>query len=183
MRRIFLLAVIALLVIAIFLLGCEKEKATTPKEAGPVGTCELLDALPKDVSKPVEINYANRIKLMGITVNKQAQDKLQVTYYWQPIDELGAFDMVFVHFTDKDNKGLFQNDHFFCQKQNLKELKNKILKEMHIIDLPASAKGKETYLKIGLYDPKTSGRLKIMSSGEVRADDDYTRAIVNIFKL
>ena len=183
MRKIIFLTVIGSLVVAIFLLGCEKDKATAPKEAGPVGACELLDALPKDVSKPVEINYANKIKLMGVIVNKKAQDKLQVSYYWQPIDELGPFNMVFVHFTDKDNKGLFQNDHSFCQKQNLKELKNKILKETYVIDSPASAKGKEIYLKIGLYDPKASGRLKIISSGGVKMDDDNTRAIVESLKL
>jgi len=183
MRKTIFLASIVALIVAIFSLGCEKEKATTPKEASPVGTCEILDALPKDVSKPSEINYANRIKLIGVTVNKKAQDKLQITYYWQPMDELGAFNMVFVHFTDQDNKGVFQNDHPFCQKQNLKELKNKILKETLVVDFPASAKGKEIYLKIGLYDPNASGRLKIISSGGVKMDDNGTRAIVESLKL
>jgi hypothetical protein len=183
MKKTIFLAAIAALIVAIFSLGCEKEKATTPKEAGPVGTCEILDAMPIDVSKPVDINFANRIKLTGITVNKKAQDKLQITYYWQSMDELGAFNMVFVHFTDQDNKVLFQNDHPFCQKYNLKELKNKILKEMYVVDLPASAMGREIYLKLGLYDPKASGRLKIISSGEVKMDDNATRAIVESLKL
>jgi hypothetical protein len=183
MRKTLFWAAIVALIVAIFSLGCEKEKATMPKEAGPVGTCEILDALPKDVSRPGEINYANRIKLMGVTVNKKAQDKLQITYYWQPIDELGAFNMVFVHFTDQDNKVLFQNDHPFCQQYNLKEVKHKILKEMHVVDLPAYAKDKEIYLKLGLYDPKASGRLKIISSGGVKMDDNGTRAIIEGLKL
>jgi hypothetical protein len=182
-RALYLTTAFYCIFMFILIGGCSKEKATEPKGVGPAGTCEILDALPKDVLKPFEINYANRIKLIGVTVNNKAPDKLQVSYYWQPIDELDPFNMVFVHFTYKDNKVVFQNDHPFCQKQNLKELQNKILKETHVIDFPATAKGKEIYLKIGFYNPKASGRLKIISSGGVKMDDDNTRAIVESLKL
>jgi hypothetical protein len=181
-RAVYLMTVF-LCVVSFVLLGCSKEKAAEPKGKGPAETCEILDKLPKDVSKSVEIDYGNRIKLVGVTNNKQAQDKLQVSYYWQPIDELGAFNMVFVHFTDKNNKTIFQNDHSFCQQTSFEEMKGKIVKETFKIDLPKNAVGQEIFVKIGLYDPKSGRRLKIESQGGIPADDGNTRAIVERLKL
>ena len=183
-------AVIACLVLiiafigAISLSGC-KEKATEPKATGPatgpVGTCEVLDKLPGDVAKPVEVNYGNRIKLLGITVVKLPKNQLNVSYYWQPMDDLGLFK-VFIHFTDRDNKILFQSEHFFCQKP-LEELKGKFVEEIYKVDFPESAVGKEIFAKVGFYEPKLGGRLKIESAKGISLDESNTRAIIEKFNL
>ncbi len=167
---------------AISLSGC-KEKAVEPKGAGPapVGTCEIFNKLPKEIAKPVEINYGNRIKLMGITVEKLPKNQLNVSYYWQPMDELGPFK-VFIHFTDRDNKILFQSEHFFCQKP-LEELKGKLVEEIYKVDFPESAVGKEIFAKVGFYDPKLGGRLKIESAKGISLDESNTRAIIEKFNL
>lgn len=173
-----------LLLFIFFLLpACEKEKATAPEGQGPVGTCEILDKLPQEVTKPLEINFGNRIKLTGITVDKKAEDMLQVSYYWKLIEPLEAYNTVFVHFTDKDNKGMFQNDHPFCSGKSFAELKDRIIRDAQDVYFPKTAAGREITVKIGLYDPKFSGRLKIESSGGIPSDDDNTRAIVTSFKL
>jgi hypothetical protein len=182
-KRAFYLLTVFLCIFPFVLLGCNKEKATAPKGKGPAETCEILDKLPKDVSKAVEVDFGNRIKLVGVTVKKEAQDKLQVSYYWQAKDELEAYNMVFVHFTDKDNKGIFQNDHPFCQQTSVEELKGKVVKETFKIGYPKNAVGQEIFVKIGLYDPKSGRRLKIESHGETPADDGDTRAIVERLKL
>ena len=182
-KSAFYLITVFLCIFSFVLLGCSKEKAAEPKGKGPAETCEILDNLPKDVSKSIEIDYGNRIKLVGVTANKEAQDKLQVSYYWQAKDELEAYNMVFVHFTDKDNKGIFQNDHPFCQQTSFEEMKGKVVKETFKIDLPKNAVGQEIFVKIGLYDPKSGRRLKIESQGGIPADDGNTRAIVERLKL
>jgi hypothetical protein len=187
MKKTNLLAVIASLVIAIFLLGCEKEKAqapvTEPLKTGISGTCEILGKLPKDMAKPLEINFGNRIKLIGITINKESKEKLKLTYYWKLMDTLDAYNTPFAHFTDKDNKGVFQEVHRFCPQKAFEELKGKIIKETYDVPFPQSARGLELYVKIGLYDPKMLGRLKIESADGIQTDDGNTRAIVEKFKL
>ena len=182
-RGSLFLVILSLSIIASLLLGCSKEKAVGPKGVGPVGTCEILDKLPKEVKKPLEINYANKIKLLGITTDKELRAKLKVSYYWQPDESLGSYNTVFVHFTDKNNKVIFQNDHPFCQQKSFEELKGKVVKETFKVDFPKNAVGQEIFVKIGLYDPKSGGRLKIASTNGIPTDDSNSRAIVESLKL
>ncbi|OGW38629.1 MAG: hypothetical protein A2Y97_05810 [Nitrospirae bacterium RBG_13_39_12] len=171
--------------IAVVLSGCSKEKAGEPKGAAPVGTCDVSDKKPGDIKKPLEINYGNKVKLLGITVDKLSQNQLRVVYFWQPIEELGSYKHVFVHFTDTENKMLFQNDHAFCQKKSFGELKGKFVKESYMLNIPESAAGKVGYIKIGLWAPdlKTGPRLQIVSRGEIPTDEGNTRAIVEKLNL
>lgn len=169
-------------VTAMILSGC-KEKATEPKGTGPVSTCDVSDKEPGDIKKPLEINYGNKVKLLGITVDKLSQNQLRVVYFWQPIEELGSYDQVFVHFTDTGNKILFQNDHAFCLKKSFNELKDKFIKESYVVNIPESAAGKEVYVKIGLYDLKGSSRLKAESAGGIPLDDGNTRATIEKIQI
>ena len=169
--------------IAVPFSGCTKEKAAGPKATGPAGTCEILDKLPKDLAKPMEVNFDNRINVLGVTVNKVSEEKLSVSYYWRPMGVLESYNTVFVHFTDKNNKALFQNDHPFCQQKSFEELKGNIVKETVNVDFPKNAAGQEIFVKIGFYDPKSAGRLKIASANGIPTDDDNTRAIIKSLKL
>jgi len=168
---------------AVVFSGCTKEKATGPNVTGPTGACEMLDKLSKEVTKPLAIDYANKVKLLGITINKEAQAKLSVSYYWQLGESLGSYNMVFVHFTDKNNNVLFQNDHLFCQQKSFDELKGKVVKETFNVAFPKNVLGQEVFVKIGLYDPAVGGRLKIASTNGIPTDDKNSRAIVESLKL
>lgn len=145
--------------------------------------CEIFEKLPRDIGKPVKVNYGNKVKLEGITVNKLSSNQLKVSYHWRPLEDPGAYEQVFVHFTDAEDKGLFQNDHPFCQT-TFKEIKGKILKETYTVDIPQAAVGKEVVVKVGIYSPeaKSNSRLKIESPG-TWADDFNTRASVAKVKL
>jgi len=167
------------LIMSIALLGCTKEKAAAPEAQGAVGTCEILDNLPQDVTKPLEVNFGNRIKLKGVTVDKQSEEKLQVSYYWELMDVLEAYNTVFVHFNDKDNKIVFQNDHTFCPQKSFAELKKSIVKETFEVFYPKTAVGKEITLKIGLYDIKFGGRLNVESAKGTALDDKNTSALID----
>ena len=177
-----ILFLIGLMVIA--LIGCEKKEASKLSPHRVTGPCEVYDKLPGDIAKHVEVNFGNKVKLLGITINKLPKDKLNVTYYWQLLKELDTYDAVFVHFTDKDNKVLFQNDHDLCQRRLFSELKGKFIKEPYVINIPQSAIGKEVYVKAGIFSIEPNvGRLKIESTGGVPTDDLNTRATIEKFGL
>ena len=179
-KNSLLLGTVLLFVFAFVLLGCKNEKETALLKTRGTGPCEVYDKLPGDIAKPLGVNYGGKVKLVGITANKTSQDKLKVSYYWETMDDLGAFNEIFVHFTDKDNKILFQNDHVFCQRKPFNELKGKVIKEPYVIAIPQSAAGKEIYVKAGVYAPDLGlgERLKIESSGGILIDDAGSRAIV-----
>lgn len=182
-RKDLYLVAVFLSIIVSLLVGCSKEKAIAPKGVGPVGTCEILDKLPKEIAKPFEINYGNRIKLIGITTNKISPNQLSVSYYWQPMNDISPYNVVFVHFVGADGNILFQNDHTFCPQKAFEELKGKVIKETFKVIFPKNAVGKEIFVKTGLYDPKVAGRLKIASSSGIPTDEGNTRAIVESLKL
>lgn len=175
-RRTLYLILVFSAIITIVLLGCYKEKATESKGAGPVteskGTvpCEVYDKLPGDIAKSAEVNYGNKIKLVGITVNKISRNQLEISYYWQLLDVLDQYKQVFVHFTDATNyKILFQGDHLFCQNHSIEEIKGKFIKETHVVNIPQSAMGKKVNIMIGVYAPelKSAPRLKVESTAGV----------------
>ena len=175
-----IISCLAVLMLIVFS-ACEKEKVQKPLRI--TGPCQIYDKLPAGIATPVDINYGNKIKLLGITAEKQPQNKLRISYYWQPMDELGSFNTVFVHFTDKDDKGLFGNDHAFCQDRPFRELKGKFVEEPFVLDIPPSAAGKEVTIKIGMYSVESNSRLKIESSGGAPTDNDNTRAIIEKLNL
>jgi hypothetical protein len=168
---------IGLMVIA--LMGCEKKEAVKARPQRVTGPCEVYDKLPGDIAKPVEVNFGNKIKLLGITIKKLPKDQLGVTYYWQLLNDLGTYDAVFIHLTDKDNKILLANHHDLCQRRPFSDLKGKFIKEPYVISIPQSAKGQEIYVKLGIFSIEPDiGRLKIESARGLSTDDSNTRAIV-----
>ncbi|OGW53965.1 MAG: hypothetical protein A2Y81_10935 [Nitrospirae bacterium RBG_13_43_8] len=166
--------------------GCKKKEEPAHKGGAGPGVCTIYDKLPEGIAKVVEVNYEGKVKLLGITVNKLSKDQLKVSYFWQILGDPGAYNKVFVHFTDSNNKSLFQDDHTLCQRESFGDLKGKFIQETDMVNFPSDAAGKEISVKIGLYTPSgigASGRLKIESAGWVPLDEQNTRAIVEKFNL
>jgi len=160
--------------------GCTKEQVAETKGV----SCIIYDKLPDDVTKKVEINFGNKIKLLGTNVKKLSPNQLEVSYFWQVVDKMDRFKNIYVHFADASNNVLFQNDHEFCAKKTFEELKGKIVKEVFVVGVPQSAKGKEVSLKLGVYVPEPNGpRLKIESAGGATLDEKDTRASVEKVSL
>lgn len=142
--------------------------------------CQMLDKLPNDIARPLEVNFGGKVVYLGTTIEKSAENQLKITYYWQLKKDFGKYKQVFVHFTDKENNPLFQNDHEFCAKGSFEELKGKFIKDTHWVGIPQSAKGKEIDVKIGLYVPEENGpRLEVESAGKTPTDEYNTRALVD----
>jgi Dolichyl-phosphate-mannose-protein mannosyltransferase len=141
--------------------------------------CQLLDKLPTDIAQPLEVNFGGKVVYLGTTIRKKAENQLEISYYWQLKNDPGEYKQIFVHFTDNENKPLFQNDHEFCAKRSFEELKDKFIKETHWVGIPQTAKGKEINIKIGLYVPEENGpRLEVELAGKTPTDEDNTRALV-----
>ncbi|MBM4146296.1 MAG: hypothetical protein FJ240_08495 [Nitrospira sp.] len=169
--------------------GCkEKASAPAPSLAPPknIGQCEVLDTLPDDIAKPVEVNFGDKAKFLGITTQKSAQNKLAIYYYWQVLDQLGPYTEAFVIFADENDKQLSGNNHALCNKKPFGELKGKYIKEIYTIDIPQIAIGKKVNISVGIFSPDLkpeNARLKIKSAGKTVITDNNTRAIVEEIKF
>lgn len=156
--------------------GCDNK----PQASGTTHW-DILDDLPAEIARPLKINYDNKISLVGITTMKLSSEELMVFYFWQPQQELGAFNKVFVHFVDSSNNILFQNDHSLDPGWSSKKTQGKYIREMHRVKVVKDSKIKDCYVKIGVFAPDLSGwpRLEITNSGGMAIDQNSMSAIVD----
>lgn len=173
-------SVIVIFTISLLFMGCEKKQPAPADSSKVIGQCEVFETLPTDIANKAEVTYGDKIKFMGITVNKISENKLQVSYYWQVLNELGPYNKAFVIFSDKNKKQLFGNDHDLCQNKPFSELKDKFIKETFMVGVPQSASGQKVDIGIGIFAPElsTNVRLKITSAGKTPLDDANTRAVI-----
>jgi len=172
---------VGIIMSVLFSSGCTKEKKVVETKA--LG-CTTSDNLPAEVTKKAEVNFENKIKLLGTSIKKLSSDQIEVSYFWQVTGKLDRFKNIYVHFADKSNNVLFQNDHEFCPKKTFEELKGKVVKEVFVVGVPQAAKGKEISLKLGVYVPEPNGpRLKVESAGDAVVDEKNTRAAVDKITL
>ena len=143
---------------------------------------EIYDQWPKTPVKPLDVNYGDKVRLLGMSCAQMPENRLEISYYWQILGDLSGY-ISFVHFTNPNNEILFQNDHAIGQMESYKELVGKFIKETHFIDVPPSAVNKEVYVKVGIFSPDRGDRLGIKSSGEIPTDDSNTRATVGKIKF
>jgi len=187
-KRIFHSSLLLSAILFVSLPGCE-EKAQSPYSVSlkkVVGTCEVFDKLPSGISKPVEVNFGNKVKLLGISINKESPSQLKMSYYWQILEDPTPYNAAFVLLIAKDdNKQVMGNDHYLCQNQPFGELKGKFVKETYKVGIADSAVGKKIDVGIGIFGPelKTDSRLKITSAGKTPTMDNKTSAIVEELNL
>ncbi len=164
--------------------GCKGKKEGQSAQAVKP-SCELVDKLSGNLAKPVEINFGGKARLVGFAVEKPSKSQLKMSYYWELVEDLGIYNMVFVHFVDADDKIVFQGDHDFCQKRSLAELKGKLAKEIQLINVPESARGKEVGVKIGIFAPTSEKyeRLKVVSITGAEKGNDDTSVILEKIRL
>jgi hypothetical protein len=189
-RGIFFILII-LSIVFISLIGCtesrkggktEEKKGQSPAlkiEPKSLG-CQVFDKLPGDIAIPLEVNYGGKIKLLGVTIDKKSLPKqLEIAYFWQSLQDLGAYQTVFVHFRDSQRNLLFQNDHDFCPDYSFHEkIKGKFIKENFLIYISALKPGTKLDIKVGIYDPVSGKNLAIQSSG--KTPTDYENAAADI---
>ncbi len=119
-----------------------------------------------NITRPGHYNYSvifgYKIMFMGYDINESLlypNDTFEVTYYWKALDAMDEDYMVFVHFTDENERILFQQDHL-PPIQTSKWLLGDIVKENYTIKVPENVNG-TIKIGLGLWYPKTGRRLKI----------------------
>ncbi|MFA6053921.1 MAG: hypothetical protein WC769_00960, partial [Thermodesulfovibrionales bacterium] len=146
-KKVIICGLLFLCIIFLSVLGCKKNEVAEYQK-GP-GSCTVSDKAQKDIEKTAEVNYENKVKLMGLTVEKLSESQLIMGYYWQIIDVPGKYKQVFVHFADVNGVVLFQNDHELCNKKPLESVRGKFIKETYVVDVPKEAAGKVKNMRIG----------------------------------
>lgn len=109
------LPVVLYILAVITFTGCSQKETVTPKgnSVAPGITCEIVPKLPDNISKPFEVNYGNRIKLLGVTYEKKSTKQILLSYFWQINKDLDIFNYVAIHFTTSESKMLYQGDHTY----------------------------------------------------------------------
>ncbi len=173
----------SLLALLILMSGCtEEKKEETPNlKIGPkfLG-CQVLDKFPEDINKQIEVNFCGKIRLLGISANKNPESKsIEISYLWSVLQDISPYNKIFVHFTDSMGNILFQNDHDFCTDYSFhKKIENKFIKESFLIYIPKSFMDTELDIKIGIYDPVNGKSCEIKSNGGLPVDYGNTASII-----
>ncbi len=173
----------SLLALLILMSGCtEEKKEETPNlkiEPKFLG-CQVLDKFPEDINKQIEVNFCGKIRLLGISANKNPESKsIEISYLWSVLQDISPYNKIFVHFTDSMGNILFQNDHDFCTDYSFhKKIENKFIKESFLIYIPKSFMETELDIKIGIYDPVNGKSCEIKSNGGLPVDYGNTASII-----
>jgi len=133
-----------------------------------------------DVSDPYEnitlpshynfsVIFGYKIMFMGYDINEtllRPNDTFEITYYWKALDKIDKHYAVFVHFTDKNGKILFQDDHDPPLKTIFWEMAT-IYNETRIITVPSNINTQEADLKVGWWNPQTGQRVIIQHKNNI----------------
>ena len=110
------------------------------------------------IKHPINANFSNKIEFLGYNIDKtklEIGEIVHITYYWNCLAHMEEDYTVFVHFTDKDGKIIFQQDHPFCHGEyptsewNISE----IIKEEYYLSVPTRVKEGTYDIRIGVYIP------------------------------
>lgn len=110
------------------------------------------------IQHPINANFSNKIEFLGYNIDKtklEIGEIVHITYYWNCLARMEEDYTVFVHFTGKDGKIIFQQDHPFghgeypTREWNISE----IIKEEYYFPIPTRVKEGTYDIRIGVYIP------------------------------
>ena len=107
---------------------------------------------------PIKANFSNKIEFLGYNIDKtkfEIGEIAHIIYYWKCLERIEENYTVFVHFTDKDGKIVFQQDHQFCHGEypTSEWKKGVVIKEEYYFPVPIKVKEGAYDIKIGVYIP------------------------------
>jgi len=110
------------------------------------------------IQHPIKANFSNKIEFLGYNTHKtklEIGEIVHITYYWKCLERMEENYTVFVHFTDKDGKIVFQQDHPFCHGEypTSEWKKGEIIKEEYYSFIPANVKEGVYDVRVGVYIP------------------------------
>lgn len=146
----------------------------------PVGS--LFRATPYDPTPtyPRQITLADQIDLVGYDLQPARLTPpadLQVTLYWQPRQPLTVDYSSYVHVVDEAGQGVGQHDHQPGGEVYPTHLwpVGEILRDQHVINLPATLAAGRYRLRVGLYHQPVAGQFVNLGPGEFIGEVMVTR--------
>ena len=124
-----------------------------------------------NVTTTLPVDFGHKVKLLGYQVEKsslRAGKPLNVTTYWQVIDQPPPFMTTFVHLLDSTGQIAAQIDRQSVLADTLQP--GDVFLQLHSIDLPAELPPGSLRLSIGLYSSETGQRLPLYEGEALRSD-------------
>lgn len=152
--------------------GVLKEVALGQVDIG--GRARRFDMPP--VGRPLSANLSRQVLFLGYDLKAHAVkpgEKLELTLYWQALQEMDVSYTVFVHLLNGDSRVQAQRDFIPGDGQTPTSgwLKGEILSDVVRLDLPSDMPAGEYTLEIGLYDARNGQRLQVVNeAGQVVGD-------------
>ena len=141
--------------------------ASTLAEVGQAGV-----AWPEgNVTTTLPMDFGHKVKLLGYQVEKSSLrpgKTLNITTYWQVIDQPPPFLTTFVHLLDSSGQIAAQIDRQSVLADTLQP--GDVFLQLHSIDLPAELQPGSYRLSIGLYSSETGQRLPLYEGETLRGD-------------
>lgn len=122
--------------------------------------------------------FGYEIMFMGYDINEtilRPNETFEITYYWKALDKMDKDYVVFVHFTDNNNRILFQQDHM-PPLQTSRWSPGDIINETYTIKVPENVNG-TINLGLGWWYPPTGKRLDIQN-----IEQNDNKLIIGIIK-
>lgn len=128
------------------------------------------ERLKKDFAPQMAINgnFGGKIEFIGYDIKPlrvKAGGRLMITYFWRCLKEMKDDYAIFVHIL-KDGKIALQNDHYPLDKGRMTGdwRQGEMIREAYEIAVPENVEKGIYRIRLGVWDPVKSKRLKIISA-------------------
>jgi hypothetical protein len=138
-----------------------------------------------DIQHPVEVTLGEAVRFLGYDLSStevKPGDALQLTLYWQALEETEASYTVFTHLLDTDNQIWGQMDSIPARGEapTSSWAEGEIITDEYEIAVGPEALAGEYVIEIGMYDATTGQRLPVLDARGQPRDDRVLLANVRV---
>jgi hypothetical protein len=136
-------------------------------------TWQPIEIKPLEPAFPTEATWTDMVLLHGFDL-RQSTESLELTVYWEALQEMGISYKVFVHLIDPASGSPVVQDDAVPRGwtyPTTQWTRNEVVDDRILLPLDGVAQGQYN-LVIGLYDPETGERLSAFSAQGQRYPDD-----------
>ncbi len=138
-----------------------------------------------EIQYPVEARLGEEIGFLGYDLSSneiKPGETLQLTLYWQALEEMQVSYTVFTHLLDAENQIWGQSDSIPVKgaAPTTSWIEGEIIADEYEIVVAAEAPPGEYAIEIGMYDASTGQRLPIFSDDQALKEDRVLLAVVRV---
>ncbi|HUS70666.1 MAG TPA: glycosyltransferase family 39 protein [Anaerolineae bacterium] len=138
-----------------------------------------------DIQHPVEATLGEAVRFLGYDLGStevKPGDALQLTLYWQALEEMEASYTVFTHLLDADNQIWGQRDSVPCRGEapTTSWVKGEIITDEYDIVVDPEAPAGEYVIEIGMYDAGAGKRAPVVSDNQAPEQDRVLLGAIHV---